>query len=92
MQQVLTNLNTKDKSTAPSSQDIYQTMPLCFGQTDLDASLADWMQQSAAFFVFVSQLRAMPALITNPEQYASKLVNDLASAIKFKNKKTVSAL
>ena len=91
MQQVLTNLNKKDKSSAPSSQDIYQTMRWCFGQTDLDASLANWMQQSAAFFVFVSQLRAMRALITNPEQYASKLVNDVASAIEFKNKKTVSA-
>jgi hypothetical protein len=92
MQQVLTNLNTKDKSSAPSSQDIYQAMRWCFAQTDLDASLANWMQQSAAFYVFVSHLRAMRSLITSPEQYASKLVNDDPSAIEFKNKKTVSAL
>ena len=34
----------------------------------------------------------MRALITNPEQYASKLVNDEPAAIQFKNDKTIAAL
>jgi hypothetical protein len=34
----------------------------------------------------------MRALITNPEQYASKLVNDEPATIQFKNDKTIAAL
>ena len=82
MQQVLSNFNTKDKSSATVG---------CIS-CELDASLASWMHQSAAFFVFLTQLRAMRALITNPEQYVSKLVNDEPPAIQFKNDKTIAAL
>lgn len=92
MQQVLTNLNSKDKSSVSSDQDVYEVMQWCFAQPQFDASLSNWMQQSAAFFVFLSQLRAMRSLITNPEQYASKLVNDEPSGIKFKNEKNIASL
>jgi hypothetical protein len=75
MQQVLTNFNTKDKSSATVG---------CIS-CELDAPIR-------SLFVFLTQLRAMRALITNPEQYASKLVNDEPPAIQFKNDKTIAAL
>ena len=92
VEQILSNLNCKDKSSMPNSQDVFEVMWWCFSHPDLDASLASWMQQSAAFFVFVSQLRAMCTLVTNPESYANKLLNDDLSALEFKRKKSVPAL
>ena len=50
------------------------------------------MQQSAALYVFFTQLRVMRALFSNTEQYAVKLVNDSPEAIQFKNLKTIPAL
>ena len=56
MEQTLKNLDTKDKSSHANSQDIYQIMRRSFNDSDVDTSLSHWMQQSAAFFVFLAQL------------------------------------
>lgn len=92
MQQVLSNLDVKQKTTQATNQDVYQVMRWCFDQPQLDESLSLWMQQSAAFFVMVTQMGAMRALLTNPEQYATKLVNDSPEAIRFKSEKSVASL
>lgn len=92
MHQIFTNLDSKDKSSNATNQDVYQVMRWCFDYPDLDASLSTSMQQSAAFFVLLTQLRAMRGLVTNPKHYATKLVNDAPESIQFKNDKTVGAL
>ena len=59
---------------------------------EIDDSLAQMMHQSATFYLFLTQLRAMRALFRNPECYAAKLVNDSPKAIQFKNSKSIPAL
>lgn len=90
--QNLANLDSKDKSSNPTPEDVYEVMHWCFANPDLDVSLSHWMQESAALFVFIAQLRAMRGLITNPEQYSAKLVNDSPEAVEFKTAKNVTTM
>lgn len=90
--QNLANLDSKDKSCQPTGGDVYNVMRWCFESPELDASLGNWMQESAAMFVFVSQLRAMRALVSNPERYAVKLLNDCPAAVQFKTTKTIASM
>ena len=64
--QTLMNWDTKEKSANATETDIYQAMHWCFSNPEIDTQLASWMQESAAFFVFFTQLRAMRGLVTNP--------------------------
>ena len=41
--QNLANLDSKDKSSNPTDQDVYQVMRWCFANPDLDESLSLWM-------------------------------------------------
>lgn len=88
----LLNVDTKQKSTQATETDIYNILNACFQEPQLDASLANWMQQSAALYVFIAQLRAMRTVLANPQQYASKLMNDSPEAVQFKTAKTVPAM
>lgn len=88
----LSNVDIKEKTTQPTDLDIYNLMNSCYQRPELDTSLAKWMQESAALYVFFTQLRAMRVLFANPEQYTSKLVSDSPEAIQFKNAKTFPAL
>ncbi len=92
MHQSLTNLDAKDKSSNATNQDMYQVIQWCFADPDLDASLSAWMQESAAFFVLLTQLRAIRGLVSNPQVYATKLVNDTPEATQFKKDKTISSI
>ena len=77
MAETLANVGNKEKTTHTTDTDIYNVMHhWCFQQRQLDGPLAKWMQESAALYVFVTQLRAMTTIIGNTEQYASKLIND----------------
>ena len=92
MHQSLTNLDSKDKSSNATNQDVYEVMQWCFADPDLDESLSAWMQESAAFFVLLTQLRAIRGLVSNPQVYATKLVNDAPEAMQFKKDKTISSM
>ena len=92
MQKTLTNLDCKEKSTIATNDDVYHAMRWCFNYPDFDASLSAWMQQSAAFFVLLSQLRAMRGLLANPQVCSAKLVNHSPGAIQFKRERTVTAM
>ena len=50
------------------------------------------MQQSAAFFVLLSQMRAMRGVVRDPQIYANKLVSDGPEAVQFRKDKTVGAM
>ena len=88
----LSKVDTKEKTTQATDVDIYNIMNSCYHHPELDTSIAKWMQESAALYVFFTQLRAMRVIFANPEQYASKLVSDTPEAIQFKNAKTIPAL
>lgn len=88
----LANLNSKEKTSNPTEEDVYQVMRWCLSSPDLDTSLSLWMQESAALFVFITQLRAMRGLFMNPQQYSMKLVDDSQHAVEFKTTKTVTSL
>lgn len=90
--QNLINLDNKEKSTTPTEQDIYQVLHSSFQNTDLDHSLSQMMQASSAMYVFLTQLRAMRGLVTNPQIFSTKLVNDAPDAQHFKNTKTVASM
>ena len=92
MAETLANVDMKEKTTHTSDTDIYNVMNWCFQHQQLDGSLAKWMQESAAMLVFVTQLRAMTTIIANPQQYASKLINDTPEALQFKTVKSIPAL
>ena len=88
----LANLDSKEKTTKATDQDVFQALNWCFQNSELDDQLATMMHESAAMFVMASQLRAMRGLITNPQQFATKLVCDAPEAVEFKNSKTVPAM
>ena len=71
---------------------MYKIMSWSLQHTEMDDSLTQMMHQCAAFYMFLTQLRAMRALFRNPEVYAAKLVNDSPKAIQFKNSKSIPAL
>lgn len=92
MNQSLLSLDTKDKTSVATDQDVYNAMNWCFENPQLDASLGQMMQESAALYVFLTQLRAMRTIITKPANYADKIVNDAPEAIAFKNGKTIALM
>ena len=58
-----------------------------FQETEIDAYIDKLMQESAALYIFLAQLRVMRALFQNPEQYAAKLMNNSPEVIQLKNTK-----
>jgi len=89
----LKNLNTDDKSTTPTTNDVYQVMNFAITEDDqLDAFLANAMAESASMYVLCTQLRCLRGLIGNPQLYATKLCNDEPSAVGFKQQQTPQAL
>ena len=68
-------------------------MRWCFEQPELDGLFSTWMQQSAAFFVLLSQMRAMRGVVTHPQMYANKLASsDGPEAVQFRKDKIVGAM
>ena len=92
MAQTMANLDNKDKSTKASNQDVFNIMNWCFEDPELDASLSCLLHESAAFYVFITHLRTMRSLLTNPEQYAAKITNDAPDAIEFRTLKTMQSM
>ena len=80
MTETFANLDSKEKSRSTSNQDVY-VMRWCFEEPQLDGFLSTWMQESAAFFVLLTQMRAIRGLVTHPQVYAYRLVNDSSEAI-----------
>jgi len=58
----------------------------------LDAFLREGMTQGAALYVLCTQLRALRAVMQNPEAYATKLQCDDAQSAAFKANKTLQSL
>ena len=88
MTQTLANLDSKDKSSSATSQDVYELMRWCFKQPELDGLHSTWMEQSAAFFVLLSQMGAIRICKSMP----NKLVSDGPEAVQFRRDKTVGAM
>ena len=88
----LAALDSKDKTTPATNQHVFELMNSCFHAPDLDSQLADVMHEAAALYVFAAQLRAMRALVKNPEHYANKLTSDAPEAVQFRNTKTVASM
>lgn len=93
IQQSLMNLNGNDKTTTGNPQDIFNVMSFAMdSDDDFDNFLAELMHSSSAVYIQVMQMRAMRAVMTNLDTYASKLISDHPTASAFKSQKTVPAL
>ena len=66
MTETFANIDSKEKSRSTCNQDVYDVMRWCFEEPQLDGLLSTWMQESAAFFVLLTQMRAIRGLVTNP--------------------------
>ena len=62
----MANLDNKETKTNASEQDVFDIMSWCFNDPQLDGSLAEMMQESAAFYVFLTQLRTIRAVLPTP--------------------------
>ena len=64
----LKNLNSNDKTSNPTANDIYDLMNFILGTDDeYDSFLEEAMQASSALFVLTMQLRAMKSVFLHPE-------------------------
>ncbi|KXJ07946.1 hypothetical protein AC249_AIPGENE7012 [Exaiptasia diaphana] len=71
LEQTLQNLNSNDKTTSPNSQD---------GDDNFDNYLAEMMYALSALYVATVQMRAMRAIMTHTDSYATKIACDHPSA------------
>ena len=89
----LDNINTGNKATTPTSNDIYRVLQFALdGDSNFDDFLKDAMTTGASMYVLAVTIRAMRAVLTNPELYAAKLQADDPVVIEFKNTKTITSL
>ena len=70
----LDNINTGNKATTPTSNDIYRVLQFALdGDSNFDDFFKDAMTTGASMYVLAVTIRAMRAVLTNPELYAAKL-------------------
>jgi len=93
LEQTLKNLNTANKNTSATRQDIFNLVSFALKDDEaLDAFLKEGMTQGAALSVLCTQVRALRAIMQNPEAYATKLQSDDAQCAAFKANKTLQSL
>ncbi|KXJ26786.1 hypothetical protein AC249_AIPGENE26411 [Exaiptasia diaphana] len=93
LQETFNHLNSNDKTTTATPQDIFNVMSFAIDRDDqFDNELAEMMHSASAMYVAAVQMRAMRAMMTHIETYANKIASDEPSVIAFKNTGTMQAL